>query len=334
MYSRKGYMDETYEILGYLGSGSGGVIYKAYHKRLQKEVVLKKIKRKSRDARINRNEVDILKNLNHMYLPQVVDFFEENGEIYTAMSFIPGRSLKELMEERRQFSQRQLIRWAMQLCSALNYLHTQTPPIIHGDIKPANIMVTPRGDVCLIDFNVSFAVNGNTVLGYTEGYASPEQYIIALDSREGRELPQYRVIDEKSETGEKKVPVDVAVLFDKDHHRSLKAGKMEKKRDQVKIKQFGKDSFSIGRENVDLKYVEQILDAEQTTALAYCLKNLLEEMERKEQDVDLCVEKLWSQIKKQGLASLCKGSYLSVAMAQIRKQDIYACLNRYRGFIG
>ncbi len=115
------------------------------------------------------------------------------------MSFIPGRSLKELMEERRQFSQRQLIRWAMQLCSALNYLHTQTPPIIHGDIKPANIMVTPRGDVCLIDFNVSFAVNGNTVLGYTEGYASPEQYIIALDSREGRELPQYRVIDEKSD---------------------------------------------------------------------------------------------------------------------------------------
>ena len=53
MYSRKGYMDETYEILGYLGSGSGGVIYKAYHKRLQKEVVLKKIKRKSRDVSAN-----------------------------------------------------------------------------------------------------------------------------------------------------------------------------------------------------------------------------------------------------------------------------------------
>ena len=81
MYSRKGYMDETYEILGYLGSGSGGVIYKAYHKRLQKEVVLKKIKRKSRDARINRNEVDILKNLNHMYLPQVVDFYGD--ELYS-----------------------------------------------------------------------------------------------------------------------------------------------------------------------------------------------------------------------------------------------------------
>jgi len=108
-------------------------------------------------------------------------------------------------------------------------------------------------------------------------------------------------------TDEKKVPVDVAVLFDKKKHRNLRAGKMEKKRDQVKIKQFGKDSFSIGRENVDLKYVEQILDSEQTTALAYCLKNLLEEMERKEQDVDICVEKLWDQIQKQGLASLCGG---------------------------
>ena len=237
MYSRKGYMDETYEILGYLGSGSGGVIYKAYHKRLQKEVVLKKIKRKSRDARINRNEVDILKNLNHMYLPQVVDFFEENGEIYTAMSFIPGRSLKELMEERRQFSQRQLIRWAMQLCSALNYLHTQTPPIIHGDIKPANIMVTPRGDVCLIDFNVSFAVNGNTVLGYTEGYASPEQYIIALDSREGRELPQYRVIDEKSDiysTG--------ATLF----HliTGKKAGRNRTKAEEYLLKNYVSEAFA------------------------------------------------------------------------------------------
>ena len=230
-------MDETYEILGYLGSGSGGVIYKAYHKRLQKEVVLKKIKRKSRDARINRNEVDILKNLNHMYLPQVVDFFEENGEIYTAMSFIPGRSLKELMEERRQFSQRQLIRWAMQLCSALNYLHTQTPPIIHGDIKPANIMVTPRGDVCLIDFNVSFAVNGNTVLGYTEGYASPEQYIIALDSREGRELPQYRVIDEKSDiysTG--------ATLF----HliTGKKAGRNRTKAEEYLLKNYVSEAFA------------------------------------------------------------------------------------------
>ena len=89
-----GYADNSMHCT--IASPNGSVVFG--------KIVLKKIKRKSRDARINRNEVDILKNLNHMYLPQVVDFFEENVEIYTAMSFIPGRSLKELMEERRQFS--------------------------------------------------------------------------------------------------------------------------------------------------------------------------------------------------------------------------------------
>ena len=123
------------------------------------------------------------------------------------------------------------------------------------------------------------------------------------------------------------------VLFDKKQERILKARKMEKKRDQVKIKQFGKDSFSIGRETVDLKYVEQILDAEQTTTLSYCLKALLEQMEQKGQDASVSVENLWAQLEKRGMKSLCQGSYLPVSMAQIRKQDIYACLNRYRGIL-
>ena len=174
------------------------------------------------------------------------------------------------------------------------------------------------------------------VAGSSGSYFYIADHVLQMDNYRTYDITDKvkKVIGGKCETGEKKVPVDVAVLFDKKKHRNLRAGKMEKKRDQVKIKQFGKDSFSIGRENVDLKYVEQILDSEQTTALAYCLKNLLEEMERKEQDVDICVEKVWDQIQKQGLASLCGGSYLSVSMAQIRKQDIYACLNRYRGFIG
>ena len=108
---------------------------------------------------------------------------------------------------------------------------------------------------------------------------------------------------------------------------------MEKKHDQVKIKQYGKDSFSIGRETVDLKYVEQILDSEQTTTLAYCLKLLLDQMEKSGQDAAKSVDTLWMQIEKRGMRSLCPGSYLPVSMAQIRKQDIYACLNRYRGIV-
>lgn len=60
----------------------------------------------------------------------------------------------------------------MQLCSALDYLHNQKPPIIHSDIKPANIMLTPQGNICLIDFNISFFLDGTAIVGYTHGYSS------------------------------------------------------------------------------------------------------------------------------------------------------------------
>ena len=199
MNNEKNIFSDTYEIIGYLQSGSGGAVYKAYHKRLKKEVVLKRIKQKNVNMRINRQEVDILKNLNHSYLPQVLDFLNVDGEIYTVMSFIPGHSFKELLEEGVHFTQNQLIRWGMQLCSALYYLHSQNPPIVHGDIKPANIMLTPQGNICLIDFNISFFMDENTVLGYTEGYTSPEQYIIALDKKSIHAIPNHTVVDEKSD---------------------------------------------------------------------------------------------------------------------------------------
>lgn len=199
MEDNKSIFSDTYEVIGYLQSGSGGMVYKAYHKRLKKEVVLKRIKKKSANMKINRQEVDILKNLNHMYLPQVLDFLNVDGEIFTVMSFVPGKSFKELLDEGVHFTKKQLICWGMQLCSALHYLHNQKPPIIHGDIKPANMMLTPQGNICLIDFNISFFMDDSTVLGYTEGYTSPEQYILALDKRSAASIPKHTIIDEKSD---------------------------------------------------------------------------------------------------------------------------------------
>lgn len=199
MNNERKIFSDTYEIIGYLQAGSGGVVYKAYHKRLKKEVILKKIKQKNVNIRIKRQEVDILKNLNHSYLPQVLDFLNVDDEIYTVMSYIPGYSFKELLDKGTKFEKNDLIKWGMQICSALDYLHHQNPAIIHGDIKPANIMLTPQGDICLIDFNISFFMDENTVLGYTEGYTSPEQYIIALDKESIHSLPKYTIVDEKSD---------------------------------------------------------------------------------------------------------------------------------------
>ena len=127
-------------------------------------------------------------------------------------------------------------------------------------------------------------------------------------------------------------PVPAGVLFS-GNKRMLKVKKADRKKGQVKIKQAGKESFSIGKETVDLKYVEQIVDNEQVTTLSHCLKTLIEQMENKETDAVKAVDRLWGQIQEKGLKSLCQGSYLPVSMAQVRRQDIFACLDRYRGII-
>lgn len=172
-----------YQVLGVIGQGSGGIVYKALHKRLNKLVVIKQIKHTGQDASGLRKEVDLLKQLKHTYLPQVLDFIQENGETYTVMDFVDGADTDTLIRSGRRFSEQEVRRFAVQLCSAVKYLHDQRPPIIHSDIKPSNIMLTHSGDICLIDFNVSLLFKGNSseVLGGTFGYAPPEQFGIPLD---------------------------------------------------------------------------------------------------------------------------------------------------------
>ena len=142
---------DTYEILDKLGEGAGGIVYKAYHKRLRQEVVIKQHRRSAVSLTGSRREVDILKNLHHSYLPQVLDFFEIDGDVYTVMSYVPGKSFAQLLAEGYRFTPKELIRWGMQICSALNYLHSQNPPVIHCDIKPANIMLTPEGEQAAVE---------------------------------------------------------------------------------------------------------------------------------------------------------------------------------------
>lgn len=170
-------LTETYDIYEAIGEGGGGIVYRAVHRRLKKEVVLKKIKGTVSGIQDYRTEVDILKNLRHSYLPQVIDFIESTEGIYTVMDFIPGKSLQKMLDEKHKFSEKEVLKYAGQVCEALAYLHKQNPPIIHGDIKPDNIMITPNGNICLIDFNISgvFENQGVKTMGYTPGYSSPEQ---------------------------------------------------------------------------------------------------------------------------------------------------------------
>ena len=99
--------------------------------------------------------------------------------VYTVMDFIEGESLDKPLKRGQRFPQAQVIGWACQLLEALCYLHSRPPHgILHSDIKPANIMLTPQGDIRLIDFNIALALGeeGAVQVGFSRGYASPEHY--------------------------------------------------------------------------------------------------------------------------------------------------------------
>lgn len=176
----------VYEIQNKIGAGGGGIVYLGRHQRLEKTVVLKADKRTlDTDTEILRREVDMLKGLSHTYIPQVYDFVQEDGVVYTVMDYIEGESLDKLLARKQIPTQQQVIRWACQLLEALSYLHGQQPHgILHGDIKPANIMLRPSGDICLIDFNIALALgeNGAVKVGFSSGYASPEHYGVSYFS--------------------------------------------------------------------------------------------------------------------------------------------------------
>lgn len=169
-----------YEINDQIGAGGGGIVYLGRHIRLKKAVVLKADKRKlSIGDDALRREVDLLKDLSHMYIPKVYDFVPENGVVYTVMDHIDGRSMDKVIADHIIPPQKEVIKWACQLLEALVYLHGCPPHgILHGDIKPANIMLRPNGDICLIDFNIALELGeeGAVKVGFSRGYASPEHY--------------------------------------------------------------------------------------------------------------------------------------------------------------
>lgn len=172
----------TYEIIQQLGAGGGGTVYLANHIRLNKRVVLKADKRKiTTSPTLLRREVDVLKDLNHPNIPRVYDFFVDGMTVYTAMDYISGESLDQPLKRGEHFSQAQIVRWSKQVLDALAYLHSPThgvPPrgYVHSDIKPANLMCKPDGDICLIDFNIALAIGEENIVGSSPGYASPEHY--------------------------------------------------------------------------------------------------------------------------------------------------------------
>ena len=180
-----------YIILRRVGRGGMGAVYQAADahipgkmwavKEMSEAAITDPLERQMARQTF-RQEALMLATLNHPNLPRVADHFSERGRQYLVMDFIEGETLAERLEREGggPLPLEDVLRWADQLCDVLGYLHSRTPPVIFRDIKPANVMITPAGDVKLIDFGIArifkSGKSGDTQYFGTVGYAPHEQY--------------------------------------------------------------------------------------------------------------------------------------------------------------
>ena len=178
-------LDGKYKILNKIGQGGMSIVYLAMNEKANKQWAVKEMrKEKNRNYEVMKQslitETNLLKELKHPYLPSIADIIENDDTIIIVMDYIEGRPLSDILLEEGTIEEDKVVDYAIQLCDVLDYLHSQNPPIIYRDLKPANIMLKPDGKITLIDFGTARkynydSVSDTTCLG-TIGYAAPEQF--------------------------------------------------------------------------------------------------------------------------------------------------------------
>ncbi len=176
-------LNGRYRIISILGQGGMGAVYRAEDVHLHAPIAVKEnLFLTSEYSRQFEREAAIMARLRHPHLPRVRDFFDNPGQgQYLVMDFIEGEDLRQRIERIGIIPEQDVILIGAAICDALSYMHTRIPPIIHRDIKPGNIKITPDGDVYLVDFGLAKMILGDqaTTTGaraMTPGYSPPEQY--------------------------------------------------------------------------------------------------------------------------------------------------------------
>lgn len=181
-------VQERYRVMGIVGHGGLGTVYQVADILYGNATIyaLKEQWDQSPSAQKQfKNEGEWLMALNHPSIPKVLQWFAWSGRLYLLMQFVEGENLERKLERSggRPLPEAQVIAWVLPVCDALDYLHQRTPPIIHRDVKPSNIIVTSAGHTVLVDFGIAkeHAPGSSKTATFvrkagTEGYAAPEQY--------------------------------------------------------------------------------------------------------------------------------------------------------------
>jgi hypothetical protein len=183
-------LNNRYRVVRLVGGGGMAWVYQVEELPAGSGVLwaLKELRPQTQDKaeratarRLFEQEAKLLRGLDHVNFPKIADSFEENGRACLVMEFIWGESLEKRLEATNApLLETDVLKWAIQLCEALYYLHTRQPPIIFRDMKPSNVMVTNTGLLKLIDFGIArtykVGKKRDTVAMGSENYAAPEQW--------------------------------------------------------------------------------------------------------------------------------------------------------------
>ena len=192
-------VQNRYRIEQLLGAGGMGAVYRAYDIRQHQLVAVKEnigtipgVRTDVNEARRRQfeREASVLASLHHPNIPGVIDHFvTADSNQYLVMDYIEGEDLAQIIVQKGPLPETDAIAWIGQVCNALGYLHRHNPPIVHRDIKPQNIKVTPKGQVFLVDFGIAKVGGSDSkttrgALSVTPGFSPPEQYaMIGTDVR-------------------------------------------------------------------------------------------------------------------------------------------------------
>lgn len=179
---------QRYRIINTLGQGGIGITYQALDLKTNQEVALKVLSLRQmnewKKIELFEREAQILSQLNHPGIPQYLDYFQVDTAtdryFYIAQQLAPGKSLAELVENGWRSKESEVKEIVIKILNILVYLQSLTPPVIHRDIKPQNIILTPDKQIFLVDFGAvqdtyhNTISGGSTIVG-TFGYMAPEQ---------------------------------------------------------------------------------------------------------------------------------------------------------------
>lgn len=181
-------LQNRYEILKVIGKGGMSTVYQARDLKTQNLLAVKDIARSGHkenqemEQKLAVAEGQMLKQLNNPHLPKIYEIIDNQDTFMLVMDYIEGVSLDKVIAQTGAQPMERVLNWGMQICEVFHYLHNQPTPIIYRDMKPANVILKPDGNLMMIDFGTArtlkqgVAMSADTICIGTAGFAAPEQF--------------------------------------------------------------------------------------------------------------------------------------------------------------